>query len=101
MTRLTTREKLAQMVAAELDTMGIQMVPFTGDDLEPVSGYWKAEDCYRWEAVGLRFVDPETGRTLPMSLGSWETMTAIVRSKGVVIARLPRGLPTEFEAHSI
>jgi hypothetical protein len=101
LTRLTTREKLARMIAAELDAMGIQMVPFTGDDLEPVSGHWKSQDCYRWEAIGLTFLHPETGNPMRLSLSSWETMTDIVRSKGVKIERAYRGLPYEFEAHSI
>jgi hypothetical protein len=99
--RLTVREKLVQMIAAELAVMGIQMEPFTGDDLVPVTGYWKAQDCYRWEAVGLTFLHAETGNPMRLSLSSWETMTDIVRSKGVKIERTYRGLPYEFEAHSI
>ena len=101
MTRLTTREKLAQMVAAELAAMGIEMVPFTGDDLVPAEGFWRSQDCYRWEAVGLTFLHAETGNPMRLSLSSWERMTDIVRSKGVKIERTCRGLPYEFEAHSI
>jgi len=47
------------------------------DDLWPVSGYWKSQDVYRVEGEVL--VDG-----CRLSLGSWDTMTLMVR-RGVGI----------------
>ncbi len=97
----STRHKLAKMLSAELDAMGISHQPFDGEDLIPVSGYWRSQDCYRWESVGLRAFHPDTGRPMSMSISGWEAMTKIVRSKGVRISQSPRALPYQFEADPI
>ena len=92
-----TRHKLAEMLSAELTRMGIDHVPFDGDALEPVTGYWKSQDCYRWESIGLTAI--VNGRSALMSINGWDAMTKIIRSGGVSIDRNPRDLPYQFEAN--
>lgn len=41
---------------------------FTGVVIEPVKGYWKSQDCYRWEGTARR-----DGREV--SLGSYDTVS--------------------------
>lgn len=94
-----TREKLAEMLMAELGRMGVEYEPFTGADLIPVTGFWKSQDCYRWESVSLRVLSPSTGApTVIMSISGWEAMTKIVRSGGVKIEKAYRGFPFQYEA---
>lgn len=94
------REKLAEMLMLELTAKSIDFFPFSGDDLLPVTGYWKSQDCYRWESLGLK-ARHENGCVVHMTISGWATMTSIVRSGGVNIERAFRGLPYEFEADPI
>lgn len=80
------REKLAEMLRGELTRMGIDFVHFDGDALLPVKGYWKSQDVYRWESVGLDALHPETGGRMGMSINGWEAMTKIVRAGGVSLS---------------
>lgn len=63
-----TRERLAEMLRDELVRMGISFTYFDGEALEPVTGYWKSQDVYRWESIGLSLIYPETGREMHMSI---------------------------------
>lgn len=93
-----TREKLAEMLREELKRMGVSFQYFDGSSLVPVSGYWKYQDVYRWESVGLYAFHPETGKLIPMSICGWHSMTQLVRSKSIEISRAYRGFANQFEA---
>lgn len=84
----SVRERLASMITDAFRLEGLEVVPFDGENLITVSGYWKQQDVYRWESVGLNLVNPETRRKIPMSVSGWDTMTRIVRSGGVELTRI-------------
>jgi len=89
------RELLAEKVKRLLTDAGIDFMPFDGDSLVPVSGYWKKQDVYRWESVGLCCRHEVTGRPMQMSVCGWSTMTECVRSKNLVLTE--PDMPHMFE----
>lgn len=91
-----TRHKLAELLRAALTAEGIEFLPFDGESLIPVRGYWKRQDVYRWESVGLKAI--RHGKVLGMSICGWGKMTDIVRSGGAVLSQHHRDLPCQFEA---
>ncbi len=93
-----TRHKLAEMIQNKLTEMGVEHRPFDGNDLLPVTGYWKSQDCYRWESVGLRAV--VDGREINMSVCGWEPMTTCIRAKNITIGKAFNGLPYQYEVYS-
>lgn len=92
----SVRERLASMITDAFRLEGLEVVPFDGGSLIPVSGYWKKQDVYRWESLGLILIYPETRKKLSLSVSGWDTMTRIVRSGGVELECLSFG---EYEAH--
>jgi len=83
--RKTKREKLAELLRAE----GFDVHAW---DLQEPKGYWRTSihaDVCRWECVRAVHADPRDGPNAPrrpVSLSSWDTMTACVRH-GIVVAR--------------
>lgn len=68
------REQAAQFITAA----GLQVRP---QDIQPVTGFWKQQDCYRWE-LSSRMYD---------GWGCWLTLTEFVREcKKYGSARLDR-----------
>ena len=58
--------------AAEIlsEALGMDVDP---NRVEPVTGYYKSQDVYRWEM----YTDPHAGRSL--SLGCWDKLKSFVR----------------------
>lgn len=95
---MTIRDKLATMLRDELVRMGLSFVYFDGDNLIPVSGYWKSQDVYRWESAGLQMIHNATGSHMAMSISGWEPMTTIVRAGKLTITNT--GVYGQYEADS-
>ncbi|GBR03260.1 hypothetical protein [Gluconobacter cerinus] len=74
------RHKTATMLSKAFERAGVSVLPFDGSNLVPATGYWKKADCFRWETVGLKAVNPASGNAMGLSVGSWDTMTDILKA---------------------
>lgn len=92
-----TRHRAAQMLAQAFMASGVDVAPFDGSNIIPVSGYWKAQDCWRWESTGLMRVNPVSGNKMGLSVGSWDTLKSIIRAGGIDLVQEHIG---SWEAHA-
>lgn len=92
-----TRHRIATMLSEAFERAGVHVLPFDGDNLIPVSGHWKKEDCFRWETVGLKMINHASGNSMGLAVGSWDTMTSILKSGGLDLTQERLG---GWEAHA-
>lgn len=92
-----TRQRAAKILAEAFASAAVTVEPFDGSALVPVSGYWKSQDCWRWESVGLMRVNPVTGNKMGISVGSWDTLRSIVSAGGIDLVQEHIG---SWEAHA-
>ena len=64
---MTPKERLAKELTKILESIGHSVYP---NRIHPVSGYWKKQDVYRWEA----FTTP-SGDVISKAINSWDTIT--------------------------
>lgn len=81
------------MIEAAFKEQRNMTVTVDPEDLHPATGAWRTNwmlDVYRWEGTG-RWTDfghkGHDGNGLPISIDSWEPMTALVKCGGVKISQ--------------
>lgn len=77
---MTIVEELESILISEFERRGIYTIVLTR--LQPVSGYWRSQDVYRWEASAKAESIPPNWKAKPrlVSIVSWEAMTDVVRA---------------------
>ncbi|MFT9299073.1 MAG: hypothetical protein ABF542_13300 [Gluconobacter sp.] len=91
------RHKTAAMLSKAFERVGVNVLPFDGRNLMPVTGHWKKEDCFRWETIGLKMINSASGNAMGLSVGSWDTMTDILKAGGLDLTQERLG---GWEAHA-
>jgi len=73
----STKVKLSKVLVEEFANLGVE-AKVDPSYLYPAKGYWKSQDCYRWEGeFSIRI--KETGGWLWFNIGSYDTMTDCVK----------------------
>jgi hypothetical protein len=90
------REKLAQLLQKSFPTKGEFALTWRAEWLHPAAGAYRTSgiDCFRWEGSARHFREDGTFYTA-MSVGSYETMTSLIKANRLRISSSGEVVPDD------
>ena len=83
-----TRVRLAKLLQASFPYKGSLALTWKPEKLYPATGAHRTNqmlDCWRWEGFGVH-VRPDGSEQVVMEVGSYDTMTALVKAKALRVS---------------